>query len=222
MLTNPALSFSDGERMWTEGAAQRLVEHLCNVKIATRTLRNYLQRWGLRPDVQTDEHPRYLVRFSSSWCSTAFGSPIKLRYAPILRPTIVPLQGMGRSGASETQENRPAGGLLGKSVLSVVDHLGVHRFIVYEGEPTSAQVIQAIGEAEASHFGRVRFIITSELPTTCLKRVRAWISLERDRIEVVRERTGILSPRAFSMQRRRERQLRLGKVIGVRSEKTKP
>lgn len=177
--------------LWNRKAIQAVVKQMWNVRIAIRTVGDYLKRWGYTPQKPAkrayerkpkavkewldNTYPEIKSRASEEGAEIYWGDETGIRndcqhsrgYAP-----------KGQTPIVEINAKR-----FSTNMISAVNNQGTVRFMMY-GENMTAKVLLRFMKRLIKDAGRKVFLILDNLRVHHAKLVKAWLARHADEIEV--------------------------------------
>jgi transposase len=177
--------------LWNRKAIQAVVKQMWNVRIAIRTIGDYLKRWGFTPQKPAkrayerkpkavkewldNTYPEIKKRASVDDAEIYWGDETGIRndcqhsrgYAP-----------KGKTPVVEINAKR-----FSTNMISAVNNQGAVRFMMY-GENMTAKVLLRFMKRLIKDAGRKVFFILDNLRVHHAKLVKAWLARHEDEIEV--------------------------------------
>ena len=177
--------------LWGREAVRDLVQTRFGVRLALRTVSDYLRRWGFTPQrpikralerqdavVQAwlaEHYPKIAARAKAEGAAIHWGDETGISNQPVY----------GRSFAPRGQTpviRRPAKRQT-LSMISSVTNRGTLRFMLYEGALNAALFLSFLQRLVRSAGNKV-FLIVDNLKVHKAGKVQAWVAAHRDRIEL--------------------------------------
>lgn len=177
--------------LWNRKAIQAVVKQMWNIRIAIRTIGDYLKRWGYTPQKPAkrayerkpkavkewldNTYPEIKSRSSEEGAEIYWGDETGIRndcqhsrgYAP-----------KGQTPVVEINAKR-----FSTNMISAVNNQGAVRFMMY-GENMTAKVLLRFMKRLIKDAGRKVFLILDNLRVHHAKLVKAWLARHADEIEV--------------------------------------
>ena len=177
--------------LWSRGAVAQLIEHQFGVRLAVRTMGDYLARWGFTPQKPlrrayeqspaavkrwlTQEYPGIAVRARAEGAEIQWGDETGLRSDDV--------RGRSYAPRGETPVVRINHRRHGLSVISTVTNRGQMRWKIFEGALDSAILIDFLKRLIKDSPRKI-FLILDNLRVHHSKPVKAWLADHSNRIEV--------------------------------------
>ncbi len=177
--------------LWGREAVRDLVQTRFGVRLALRTVSDYLRRWGFTPQrpikrarerqdaaVQAwlaEHYPKIAARAKAEGAAIHWGDETGISNQAVY----------GRSFAPKGQTpviRRPATRRT-LSMISAVTNRGTLRFMLYEGALNAALFLSFLQRLVRSAEGKV-FLIVDNLKVHKAGKVQAWVAAHRERIEL--------------------------------------
>jgi transposase len=177
--------------LWGREAVRALVRARFGVRLALRTVSDYLRRWGFTPQrpikralerqdaaIQAwlaEHYPKIATRAKAEGAVLHWGDETGISNQPVY----------GRSFAPKGQTpvlRRPATRRT-LSMISAVTNRGTLRFMLYEGALNATLFLTFLQRLVRSAAGKV-FLIVDNLKVHKAGKVQAWVAAHRERIEL--------------------------------------
>lgn len=177
--------------LWNRKAIQEVIWNMWHLRIAIRTIGDYLKRWGYTPQKPAkrayerkpkavkewldNTYPKIKKRASEEGAEIYWGDETGIRndcqhsrgYAP-----------KGKTPIVEINAKR-----FSTNMISAVNNRGAVRFMMY-GENMTAKVLLRFMKRLIKDAGRKVFLVLDNLRVHHAKLVKAWLARHRDDIEV--------------------------------------
>ena len=177
--------------LWTRKAIKEVIEREYGVKIALRTISDYLKRWGYTPQKPTkrayEQNPKAVER----WLNQEY--PAIKAHAKKEKATIhwgdetgVKNQCQyGRSYApkGQTPLQAHAGKRLSLNMISTVTNQGLVRFMTYQGSLSAEVFIKFLKRLIKTETGKI-YLILDNLKVHHSKSVTEWVDKHSDKLSV--------------------------------------
>lgn len=176
------------ERLWSRDAVRWLIERETGARLPDRTLAAYLERWGFAPEKPMRMQAALQPVRMREWLRRDF--PVIAMQAREAEGQVAwlgsaPLQavhhGKQPKGARRTTVHSPLweSGVL--RMLFITSNRGHLRWLVHEGLPTSALLINLLERAIATDERRL-FLVAAWEPILASTEFADWIATRRDRV----------------------------------------
>jgi transposase len=178
--------------VWNRRAVRDLIRQTYDIDLATRTVGEYLRRWGYSPKVPTrhsrDQDPDEVAEWLAETYpaiaarAAAEGATIFWCDETGARADACPDRGYARVGNPATLE--VPGPHIGMNLISAISPTGAVRFVTYPGSMTGGRFVEFLERFLAATTGKV-FLIVDQLAAHGTAAVRAWVAAHADRLEIV-------------------------------------
>jgi transposase len=178
--------------LWTRQAVRELIHQQCGVRLPTRTVGEYLRRWGFTPQKPVRkaykqdplevqhwlhlEYPRIAARAKAEGAEIHWGDETGVRSTCHV--------GRGYAPPGQTPELTVPGSRFSVNMISSVTNQGKVRFMIYEGRMTAARFIVFLRRLIQGATCKL-LLIVDRLSVHEAEAVREWVEQHRDRIELI-------------------------------------
>jgi transposase len=178
--------------LWGREAVRDLVRARFGVRLALRTVSDYLRRWGFTPQrpvkralerqdaaIQAwlaEHYPKIAARAKAEGAVIHWGDETGLSNQPVYGRSFAP---KGKTPVLRRPAQRHT-----LSMISAVTNRGTLRFMLYEGALNAALFLAFLQRLVRSAAGKV-FLIVDNLKVHKAGKVQAWVAQHRDKIELV-------------------------------------
>jgi transposase len=178
--------------LWTREAVQRLIEDQFGIKLAIRTIGDYLARWGFtvqKPVVRayerndaavnrwrSEEYPAIAARAKREGAGIWWGDETGLRSRHYT--------GTSYSPRGKTPVTRGSAARFGCNLFSAITNRGELAFRVYEGKFNAAMFLDCMERLIKHAHGRKVFLILDNLRVHHAKVLQPWLAHYKDLIEL--------------------------------------
>jgi transposase len=178
--------------LWGREAVRDLVRARFGVRLALRTVSDYLRRWGFTPQrpikralerqdaaIQAwlaEHYPKIAARAKAEGAVIHWGDETGLSNQPVYGRSFAP---KGKTPVLRRPATRRT-----LSMISAVTNRGTLRFMLYEGALNAALFLTFLQRLVRSAAGKV-FLIVDNLKVHKAEKVQAWVAQHRDKIELV-------------------------------------
>jgi transposase len=182
---------SSAAPLWSRRAVRDLIDQECGVRLAVRTVGEYLKRWGYTPKKPRRHARRQDPEEVRQWLEETY--PALERQAQAAGATIFwcdetgaaadahPARGYAREGQPATMT--VPGPPLRRNQVSAISNTGAVRFLTYAGTRTAALFLVFLGRLLRSTTGKV-FLIVDRLTAHQKAEAAAWTAAHADRLEL--------------------------------------
>src|SRR5918998_2045200 len=177
--------------LWGREAVRDLVRARFGVRLALRTVSDYLRRWGFTPQrpikralerqdaaIQAwlaEHYPKIAARAKAEGAAINWGDETGISNQAVHGRSFAP---KGRTPVRRRPATRRT-----LSMISAVTNRGTLRFMLYEGALNAALFLTFLQRLVRSARGKV-FLIVDNLKVHKAGKVRAWVAAHRERIEL--------------------------------------
>ena len=178
--------------LWTRKAVRELITQQCGVRLPTRTVGEYLRRWGYTPqkplrkaykqDSLEVEHWLHVEYPEIAARAKAEGAEIHWGDETGVRSTCHVGRGYARPG--QTPELEVPGSRFSVNMISSVTNQGKVRFMIYEGRMNAARFIVFLQRLIRGATYKI-ILIVDRLSVHEAAAVLEWVNAHGDRIELV-------------------------------------
>lgn len=177
--------------LWTRAAVGELIKQRCGIDMPTRTVGEYLKRWGFTPQKPLrrayeqkpervdawlkEEYPAIAERAKAEGAEIHWGDETGVRSDC--------QHGRSYAPAGKTPVQRVPGSRFSTNMISTVTNQGKVRFMLYRETLTAPVLIRFLARLVRDS-GRKVFLILDNLRVHHSKKVRAWLEKYADQIEL--------------------------------------
>ena len=177
--------------LWTADAVRRLIARRCGVKLAVRSVRRYLARWGFTPQKpvrRAYERDPVAVRRWLERDYPAIRARAKRQKACVYWGDAMGARSDHQAGRSYAPRGRTptrsgTGQRFGANVLSAITNRGALAFMVFKRRFTTGVFLRFLRRL-VRHARRKVFLIVDGHPVHKSRAVRFWRARNRARIEI--------------------------------------
>jgi transposase len=178
--------------LWGREAVRDLVRARFGVRLAVRTVSDYLRRWGFTPQrpikralerqdaaIQAwlaEHYPKIAARAKAEGAVIHWGDETGISNQPVYGRSFAP---KGKTPVLRRPAKRHT-----TSMISAVTNRGTLRFMVYEGALNAALFLAFLQRLVRGARGKV-FLIVDNLKVHKAGKVQAWVAQHREKIELV-------------------------------------
>ena len=178
--------------LWNRPAVRLLIEQELGIKLSVRGAGNYLKRWGFTPQKPIKRAYEQRPEAVQVWLDEAYPTIAKrakaegaeIHWGDETALVNTDVRGRGYSPKGQTPVVYTAGGRREKfSMISTVTNQGKTRWMIIEDAFNSDKLIEFL-EALVKDAGRKVFLILDNLRVHHSKRVKAWLALHEEQMEI--------------------------------------
>jgi transposase len=178
--------------LWGREAVRELARARFGVRLALRTVSDYLRRWGFTPQrpirraserqdaaVQAwlaEHYPKIATRAKVEGAAIHWGDETSISHQPVYGRSFAP---RGQTPVTRRPATRRT-----LSLISAVTNRGTLRFMLYEGALNAGLFLTFLQRLVRGARGKV-FLIVDNLKVHKAGKVQAWVAQHRDRIELI-------------------------------------
>ena len=175
--------------LWTRKAIKEVIEREYGVKIALRTISDYLKRWGYSPQKPMkrayEQNPKAVERWLNK-DYPAIKARAKKEKATIHWGDEIGVKNQSQYGRSYAPKGQTpvlvqTGKRLSLNMISTVTNQGLIRFKTYSGSMTSEVMIKFLSRLIKSETQKI-YLILDNLKVHHSKPVKAWVEKHSDNI----------------------------------------
>lgn len=178
--------------LWTREAVQQLIYQRFGIRLAIRTIGDYLSRWGFtaqKPVVRAYERNEQAVQQWIAHDYPAIAARAKREGAGIWWGDETGLRSRHTTGTSysprgQTPVARGAGKRFGCNLFSAITNRGELAFMVYEDTLNAVKFQECLIRLVRHAAGRKVFLILDNLPVHHAKALHPWLEEHRSEIEL--------------------------------------
>ncbi|OWK42141.1 IS630 family transposase [Fimbriiglobus ruber] len=177
--------------LWTRRAVRELIQQVCGVDLAIRTVGLYLQRWGFAPkrparrsrDQDPDEVAEWLDEIYPAIAARAADEGAEIHWCDEVGVAAdeVPARGYAPEGQPPILD--VSGPHVRANQISTITNDGTIRFMTYTQTMTAALFLVFLDRLLRSTTGKL-FLIVDRLSAHQTPAVLTWVEAHQDRIEV--------------------------------------
>ncbi len=177
--------------LWTRKAIKEVIEREYGVKIALRTISDYLKRWGYTPQKPMkrayEQNPKAVERWLNK-DYPAIKARAKKEKATIHWGDETAVKNQCQYGRSyapkgQTPVQVHTGKRLSLNMISTVTNQGLIRFMTYSGSMTSKVMIKFLNRLIKSETQKI-YLILDNLKVHHSKPVKAWVEKHSDKLSL--------------------------------------
>lgn len=169
--------------LWSRSAVGELIELRYGIRLAVRTLGEYLRRWGYTPTSPQTRARERADRVMRTWLDQTYPGIVSQagREGALLcwgdqigvngEPTVPP----GALSYGDANELRQTAARITLSMIRAVTNRGAVRFLIYTGVLNAAVLVRFCGRLVASAEGRAVYLILDHLPIHNARAFKQWI-----------------------------------------------
>lgn len=179
--------------LWTREAVQKLIEQRFGIKLAIRTVGDYLSKWGLTPQKpaksayqqdteavkkwQQEEYPALVARAKAQKALIYWGDEMGLRSEH--------WYGRSYSPKGQTPVVKTTGQRYGVNMISAVSNLGKLAFSIFEGNLIVNVFLDFLSRLIRFNKGRKVILIVDGHPVHRAKAVTQWLEGKESELELI-------------------------------------
>jgi len=179
--------------LWTRRAVRELVETSCDVRLAVRTVGDYLRRWGYRPQRPRRKSRRQDPQEVREWLENTYPSLRKraakeqaeIHGCDEMGVGANDSPGRGYSRVGHTPELKVSGNRFRVNMVSTVTNEGKARFMTYTGTMDATLFLTFLARLIRGADRKI-FLIADHLKTHDSAAVHDWLRQHKDQIEIFR------------------------------------
>lgn len=179
--------------LWTREAVRDLIEKRFGIRLAIRTVGDYLKRWGYTPQKPLKRAYERRPALIDEWLETTYPGlrkRAKKEGGAIFWGDETGVRADYRTGRSFSPRGtkpvtRGTGKRFGCSVISAISNTGKMYFMVYETTCNSDLFIKFLRQLIRQSRGTKVFLVVDNLSVHRSRKVTAWVKQRRDEIELV-------------------------------------
>ena len=177
--------------LWTRQAIKEVIEREYGVKIALRTMSDYLKRWGYSPQKPIkrayEQNPKAVERWLKKEYP-AIEARAKQEKATIHWGDETGVKNQCQYGRSyapkgQTPVQVQTGKRLSLNMISTITNQGLIRFMTYPGSMTSEVLIKFLNRLIKSESQKI-YLILDNLKVHHSKAVKAWVEKQHEKLEI--------------------------------------
>jgi transposase len=177
--------------LWTRRAVRELIETRCGVRLAVRTVGDYLRRWGYTPQRPRRKNRRQDPQEVREWLEKTYPSLRKraakeqaeIHWCDEMGVGANDLPGRGYSRVGHTPELKVSGERFRANMISTVTNEGKARFMTYTGTLDAALFLTFLARLVRGAKRKI-FLIADRLRAHDSATVHEWIGRHRNQIEI--------------------------------------